>query len=68
MQKAKLDFTRPIFVIEYNTTIHWSTRYDPAKYKKYADELAARIVEKLPDAQVLHNKVPKKWHDKEIYM
>ena len=50
MQKAKLDFTRPIFVIEYNTTIHWSNRYDPAKYKKYADELAARIVEKLPDA------------------
>ena len=68
MQATKLDFNRPIFVIEHTVQSHWSTRHDPAKYRQYAADLAARISEECPGAIVLCNKVPKRWHEKPIYM
>ena len=67
MQK-KLDFDRPIFVIEHVNEVHWSNRYDPAKYKTYAANITAKINENCPGAVVLCNSVPKKWHEKQIYM
>ena len=39
--QQKLDFDRPIFVIEHVNEVHWSNRYDPAKYKTYAANITA---------------------------
>ena len=66
--QQKLDFDRPIFVIEHVAEVHWSNRYDPTKYKTYAANVTAQINEHCPGAVVLFNSVPKKWHDKQIYM
>ena len=66
----RLDFSKPIFVIEHCVDCHthnWNTRHDEAKYKGYATDLAARIKEQVPDATIVFNKVPKKWFKKEIY-
>ena len=66
----KLDFEKPIFVIEHCVDCHthrWNTRHDEAKYKSFAADLASRIQQNVPDATILYNQVPKKWYEKEIY-
>ena len=69
MQSTKLNFNKPIIVIEYTIQAHWSTRYDPAVYKKNAQKLATLIEKYLPvQPVILTNQVPKKWYNMPIYM
>ena len=62
MQSTKLNFNKPIIIIEYTVEAHWSTRYDPAVYKKNAEKLATYIEKYVPEPVILCNQVPKKWH------
>ena len=66
----KLDFSRPIFVIQYCNDCKnhmWNTRHDAEKYASFADNLAYFIKKRVPEATILFNQIPKRWQDKEIY-
>ena len=58
------------FVIECcnNCGAHsWCTRHDEAKYESATAEVTAAIKSNVPNANVIVNKCPKPWYEKEVY-
>ena len=59
-----IDFGSPIIVIEHclNCNAHnWNNRHDENKYSGYAMNVAEAIKERLPNAQIFINEIPKKF-------
>jgi len=46
---------------------HWNTRHDEAKYQEYFQKLANAIIEKIPNALVMKNKIPKQYLPFDLY-
>ena len=64
-QKKEITF---VFEVCSNCKNHgWNTRHDETKYLKYFTDCAKAIKAVIPDANVMMNKVPKPWFEKEIY-
>ena len=66
----RLDFSKPIFVIEHCkdcSTHGWNTRHNERKYLEFAVNLANSIKEHVPSAMILFNQVPKAWFQSNLY-
>ena len=66
----KLDFSKPIFVIEHCKdcrTHQYCTRHVEKKYIQHAENLSVAIKSYIPEATVLFNQVPKKWYEHDFY-
>ena len=51
-----------------NCKIHdWNNRLDETKYQSYFNKVAAAIIERIPNAKVSKNKIPKSYINFEIY-
>ena len=65
-----VEINRPTFVIEFCVGCkghQWNTRHDEAKYMNYFTQVSELIKTAIPDAECLMNRVPKVWHEKDIY-
>ena len=38
---------------------HWNTRHDESKYQEIFKKVAAAIIEKIPNAMIMKNQIPK---------
>ena len=59
-----------IFVIEMcrNCQEHgWNTRHDEAKYQEFFKRLSQCIIERVPQAIIMKNMIPKSYIDYDIY-
>ena len=60
----------PTFVVELcqDCANHgWNTRHDEAKYQEYFSRVAQAIIERMPNAMVMKNQIPKSYVDFELY-
>ena len=63
--------SNPIFIIECceNCKQHqWNTRHNEEKYKHYFKMMASAIVEKIPNAMVMRNQIPKDFMSYDCYI
>ena len=61
----------PIFIIEVcqNCAQHqWNTRHNEEKYNNYFKMMATAIVEKIPNAVVMRNQIPKDFMNYDCYI
>ena len=66
----RIDFSKPIFVIEHCNDFNnqrTSTHINPHKYAHYAKNMANAIREHVPSAVILFNQVPKAWYQSNLY-
>ena len=45
----------------------WNTRHDESKYQDYFERVAAAIIERVPNAAVMKNQIPKAYLNYDIY-
>ena len=46
---------------------HWNTRHDEAKYVEFFKKIAAAIIERIPNAMVMKNQIPKDYLPFDLY-
>jgi selT/selW/selH-like putative selenoprotein len=46
---------------------HWNTRHDEAKYQEFFQKIASAIIEKIPNAMVMKNQIPKSYLPFDLY-
>jgi hypothetical protein len=59
-----------VFVVEccQNCKEHaWNTRHDEAKYQEYFQKIASAIIEKIPNAMVMKNQIPREYLSYDLY-
>ena len=59
-----------IFVVEVcqNCAEHgWNTRHDENKYNEYFKRVAASIIERIPNAIIMKNQIPKSYLHYDLY-
>ena len=59
-----------VFVIEMcrNCSEHcWNTRHDEAKYQEFFKRVSQSILERVPNAIIMKNMIPKHYLDYDIY-
>lgn len=45
----------------------WHTRHDEKKYIEFFDKVSAAIIERIPNAIVMRNQIPKEYVDFDLY-
>lgn len=59
-----------VFVVELcqNCKEHgWNTRHDEAKYLEFFKKVAASIIERIPNAMIMKNQIPKQYLPFDLY-
>lgn len=59
-----------VFVVETsdNSKEHaWNSRLDDAKYVEYFKKLAAAIIERVPNAMIMKNQIPRSYLPYDLY-
>lgn len=57
-----------VFEVCANCSGHsWNTRHDEGMYLQFFADCSAQINNHAPNATCIMNRVPKAWHEKEIY-
>ena len=59
-----------IFVVESCQNCkdhHWNTRHDEAKYQEFFKKVASAIIERIPNAMVMKNQIPKQYLPFDLY-
>lgn len=59
-----------VFVVEscQNCKEHgWNTRHDESKYVEFFKKVAACIIERIPNAMIMKNQIPKQYLNHDLY-